>query len=915
METPFLHEWLFRHAERRPDAPAVATPDTRLTYGELAARVRALADQLAASGVRPRDRVLLALPNAPATIVAGLAVNAAGATSVEVSREWSPRVLSEIVARTGSQHAVTFWRDAGTWEKVLATRPLARLWLVHPTPPPQGLPTAIAGAPVTLLRDDGHADPALGAAARAPSPALDPSDPALILYTSGSTGMPRGVVQTFRNVDANTRSIVQYLELGDADRALVVLPLHYCYGRSVLQTHLFAGGSVFLEGRCVFPRVVLESLASERCTGFAGVPLTYELLRRQVDVPSMRFPELRYLTVAGGAMAPDTVGWARRAFHPARLFVMYGQTEATARLTYLPPERAEEKSGSIGIPIPGVELRVVDDAGRDLPAGETGHLLARGESVTPGYFDEPEATAAILSDGWLRTGDLARRDADGFFFHRGRTKEILKVGGHRVSPAEIEQVIALHPELADVAVLGVPHPLLGEAPAALVVPHQGAGPSEDELRRFCRARLPAHHVPVSFSTVEGLPRNEAGKLLRAQLALPVQPVLPARLEPAPPGARLPALDGVRGLAVAMVMLLHFLGWIRAETWPERILASAVGYGKFGPELFFVLSGFLITGILQDSRSRPHYFRNFYVRRVLRIFPLYFAVMAAVLLIAPRLPALRGESLDVLLEQQAWAWTLSINLLTAWRGVWSFPYLDHFWSISVEEHFYLLWPFVVWRLGGRPRVLMRLCLAVIAAVFAARVAMTVSGATYVTMTVLTPLSFDALCLGALLAIYGRQPGGGESLRRWVRPASAVAAVTLVLCFVAGRLSPVGGDALKAVRHELFVALLAAVVLLAAGDPRRSIVPRFFLSPPMLALGKYSYGLYAFHHFFSYYFEKSGVEAALTARLGTHLGAVLLLFVAGVAGSIALSVASYHALERPFLELKRYFAPGGAPTTAR
>jgi acyl-CoA synthetase (AMP-forming)/AMP-acid ligase II len=243
------------------------------------------------------------------------------------------------------------------------------------------------------------------------------------------------------------------------------------------------------------------------------------MIRRQVDVSSMAFPRLRYLTQAGGAMASETIDWVRSAFRPAQLFVMYGQTEATARLSYLPPERAEEKRGSIGIPIPGVELRVVDDEGRELPPDEVGHLVARGANVTQGYLDEPEETAAILHDGWLWTGDLACRDADGFLFHRGRSKEILKIGGHRVSPVEIEQVIARHPDVAEAAVVGAKHDRMGEVAAAFVVARAGSAlPSEAELRRHCREQLPPYQVPVAFTWVQALPRNEAGKLLRAKLA-------------------------------------------------------------------------------------------------------------------------------------------------------------------------------------------------------------------------------------------------------------------------------------------------------------------------------------------------------------------------------------------------------------
>jgi len=269
--------------------------------------------------------------------------------------------------------------------------------------------------------------------------------------------------------------------------------------------------------RFAFPVTVMDALADEGATGFAGVPLTFEILRRQVDVAAMAFPSLRYVTQAGGAMAPETIAWAREAFAPAELIVMYGQTEATARLTWLPPDRAADKPGSIGLPIPGVTIEVVDEAGQPLPNGSVGALVARGDNVTPGYLDEPEASAAILHDGWLWTGDLARRDEEGFLFLQGRSKEILKVGGHRISPVEIEQVIATHPDIADAAVIGIPDPLLGEAPFAFVVTRDGTGLDATALRDHCRARLPAYAVPTGFERIDSLPRTAAGKLRRADL--------------------------------------------------------------------------------------------------------------------------------------------------------------------------------------------------------------------------------------------------------------------------------------------------------------------------------------------------------------------------------------------------------------
>ena len=447
-------------------------------------------------------------------VVASLALQSIGATPVEVNRQWSRDTLSGIVTRTAARHAIVPARDATSWRD--SDRGL-QLWAVVPPGPLPSAPKEVLGdAAIGLLFEDGRANPAC--ARQTPSlPQIDADAPALILYTSGSTGTPRGVVQSFANIDANTRGIVEYLGLSREDRALLVLPLYYCYGRSVLQTHLFAGGSVFMDNRLAFPRTVMEAIGRERCTGFAGVPLTFELMRRQVDMASLSLSPLRYVTQAGGKMAPETIAWTRAAFHPALLYVMYGQTEATARLTYLPPERSADKKGSIGIPIRGVELAIVDDDAKRLPAGEIGHLVARGATVTRGYLDDEAETRAILKHGWLWTGDLAFRDRDGFFFLQGRAKEMLKIGGHRVSPAEIEQVIAEHPDVAEAAVVAASDPLKGDVPAAFVVLRQDRVVSQTDIIRYCQSRMPAYRVPASVRFVASLPRNEAGKLLRTEL--------------------------------------------------------------------------------------------------------------------------------------------------------------------------------------------------------------------------------------------------------------------------------------------------------------------------------------------------------------------------------------------------------------
>ena len=516
MNTTFVTEWIRAHAERAPDAPAIATPDVRLTYGELVERADALAAHLVAVGVVPGERVIVALPNVVAAVVADLAIQTLGAVLVSLGRAWRGEALEEIVERTKARHAFIDGRVIGQWARVAARYDL-RLWIVEPADGPRGIgPREIGATIAAAVRADGSVRSSAEPRPLAPH-SHRPTDPAVILYTSGSTGSPRGVVQTWRNIDANTRAIVSYLGLESSDRAMLVLPLSYCYGRSVLQTHLFAGASVFMDDRFMYPRVVMEAIRDEACTGFAGVPATFETLRAQIDLATLGPLPLRYLTQAGGAMAPDTVAWTRRAFAPARLFVMYGQTEATARLSYLPPERAEQKAGSIGVPIPGVELRVVDQNGGPVGTGVIGDLIARGDNVTSGYLDDPVETARILRDGWLWTGDLAWRDEDGFFFHAGRTKDILKISGHRVSPTEIEHALQRHPEVREAAVIGAGQDAAGDVAIAYVVRRDGSALSDDALRRFCLEHLAPFKIPRTISFVDALPRSESGKLLRARI--------------------------------------------------------------------------------------------------------------------------------------------------------------------------------------------------------------------------------------------------------------------------------------------------------------------------------------------------------------------------------------------------------------
>jgi peptidoglycan/LPS O-acetylase OafA/YrhL len=375
---------------------------------------------------------------------------------------------------------------------------------------------------------------------------------------------------------------------------------------------------------------------------------------------------------------------------------------------------------------------------------------------------------------------------------------------------------------------------------------------------------------------------------------------------------MPVLDGIRGLAALMVLIFHFVGNTSPTNSVERAIVRVSNYGSFGVELFFLLSGFLITGILYDARNKPNYFRNFYMRRMLRIFPLYYGVLALVFFVAPLIPLLRGPTLDYLVDRQAWAWLYAVNIYIAKQGDWSFSYLNHFWSLAIEEHFYLFWPLVVFLLARRPRALIAVTLAIALCALLARQIGFLLGLSWWTIVVLTPFRLDGLAMGAFLAVMMRQPGGLEQLVRALPRVVALAGALLAVTFVwSGPLSSQGMAAVLPVRTALIQILLACLLFWALIAPGQSITARFFCSRTMVFLGIYSYGLYVYHHFISYYLSSNRTELELAEWLGSHGAAVALQAALGASASLALAYLSYELFEKRFLRLKRLFETAEEP----
>ncbi len=340
---------------------------------------------------------------------------------------------------------------------------------------------------------------------------------AAVFYTSGSTGKPKGVMLSHLNLCSNTNATIDYLKLTEDDRTLVILPFYYIYGNSLLLTNIAVGACLVIDNRFLYPETVLNTLEEQRCTGLSGVPSNFMILLGKSTLTSRKLPNLRYFTQAGGAMAPDVTRALADAFPDKEIYIMYGQTEAAPRVTYLPPAKLSEKLGSIGIPLQGVTVTIVNDEQVEVPAGTTGELVVSGDNVMMGYWRQLEEQAEVLREGQLFTGDLGYKDDEGFIFIVGRKKEIIKAGGNRVSVKEVEEALVAHEKVLEVCVIGIPDPLLGEAIKAFIVLKPGLQLVDRELQRHCQKLLSDYKVPKMFEVVDNLPKYQSGKINRQLL--------------------------------------------------------------------------------------------------------------------------------------------------------------------------------------------------------------------------------------------------------------------------------------------------------------------------------------------------------------------------------------------------------------
>ena len=473
-----------------PDHPAVLFEGRTITYRALERASARVANALVGMGVGRGDRVALFLPNIPEFVVCYLAGVRCGAVVVSINAMNKAEEVAYILGDSGAR-------------VVFTTAELARF--------AGGAGTVVicegeAGEHASLDTLSGRASDALATVD------MDPSEPAALLYTSGTTGQPKGATLTHGNVVSNAWATAHHAGYRHDDRVLLFLPLFHVFGQDFIMNGAFAAAATLVLHRRFVPDVVLDSVRRDRVTVFLAVPTVYIALLG-MDVSREALGPVRYEFSAAATM-PQEISrrWTERFGRP--VFEGYGLTESSPFATYNHDFR--HRLGSIGTPVENTEVRVVDEEWHQVPAGEWGEIAMRGPGVMRGYWNRPEETAAVVRDGWLRSGDIGTVDDEGYLFIVDRAKDMINSAGFKIWPAEVEQVLYRHPAIAEAAVYGVADPVRGEVVHASIVARD-ARVTADDVIAYCRERIATYKAPAHVDLVDSLPKNATGKILKRVL--------------------------------------------------------------------------------------------------------------------------------------------------------------------------------------------------------------------------------------------------------------------------------------------------------------------------------------------------------------------------------------------------------------
>ncbi len=481
-----------------PQKDAVIFRGQAMSYGELHEQTcRLSAALLKRFNLQRGDRVAIFLPNIPEFIVSYYAIQRRGAIAVSLNVMLKRDEVSFIL------------RDSGARALITAPQLLEQV--------PDNIPTLegiVASGETTRPGCLGYADLASEPiTSEFPSGRIESEDGAAILYTSGTTGQPKGVLLTHGNIVSNAAATGYHTRMTPEDRLLCYLPLFHCFGQNfIMNACVYAGATLLLHERFV-PDEILQSAMVNRASIFLGVPAVYARLLAlpgiEKDLESIRY----YFTAAAPMPLEVAQRWRERFGH--RIYEGYGLTETSPFASY--NHDFEYREGSVGTPIEYVKIKVINERGQPVRPGELGEIAIKGPNVMKGYFNRPEETARAVRDGWFLTGDIGRLDQDGYLYLVDRAKDMVNVSGYKVWPREVEEVLAKHDGLAEAAVIGVPDAVSGEAVKAYVVMRAGVQLTEKNIIDFCRDRIAVYKAPRYVEFIAALPRNPAGKVLKREL--------------------------------------------------------------------------------------------------------------------------------------------------------------------------------------------------------------------------------------------------------------------------------------------------------------------------------------------------------------------------------------------------------------
>ncbi|MCY0879157.1 MAG: AMP-binding protein [Firmicutes bacterium] len=487
---PLVWPQVLALARRDPQHEAVVAPNGRFNYDHMTREVFRYQRGLSALGLRPGDRLAAMVGNDWPYLALYWAALASGLVFVPLN----PKLARPEVA-TLLQHA----------EPALV---VADDRLVAQIPESLGFPIRSLSQWQRLVS---QASPAFCD----PHP-VTPDDVAVIFYTSGTTGQPKGVMLTHRNLAVQYYQAAHYLlGLRPNDRVLSCYPLHATAQHVFLEPPLIAGATSVIEP--FSPKSILSRLQEEAVTIFFAVPTIYQILLEDARFSAAELPTLRILAYGGTMMARETIQRLKDRFPHSLLKNLYGQTENSPSVTSLDDPDALTKPGSVGKPVPGMTIAIVDDADREVDPGVVGEIVTRGPNLMKGYYKDEASTEAALRHGWYHTGDLGYCDSDGYLYVIDRKKDMITRGGQNIYPLEVETVLSQHPAVQECAVIGVPHPILGEEVAAVIVRQRGALVTEAVLRDFLSQHLASYKVPVHYYFVDALPHNASGRVLKREL--------------------------------------------------------------------------------------------------------------------------------------------------------------------------------------------------------------------------------------------------------------------------------------------------------------------------------------------------------------------------------------------------------------